>query len=546
MTRNTLATLATSFAALMIGVPTASADAALILVQSDYAELDDVSGANQASELAQIAEDAGFEVTASLDSDVRDAADAIDEFRRDAEDGERVMILISGHILSDGSNTWLLTNEAEDVSRFNIGSMAVPLGPIMDIASDFPGQAVLMMAGSGEDADTDDLLPVETIDAAQGVSVFSGRIDRLTDMTEDMLLVPGLSLAEIAEEAPRGVEASGFISPATAFLPADDGSFTVIERSVQDPQEAFWVVARTMDTAEGYDLYLEYYPDGLHNGEARAALRQLESDAQNADEMAEAALELNRAARRQVQRNLSLLGHNPRGIDGIFGPATRSAISGWQGANGYDQTGYLDAPQLRQMTEAADARAAQLEAEAEERQREQDRQDRAYWNQIGQGQDEAGLRAYLESYPDGLFADVAEARLEQIESEKMANARAEERAFWNRVREEDRATSYRAYLERYPDGLFVDNAQARLQALRNDRNRDQLVAQARDEEREVAGNPVSRLLVETRLRTLGYELSGVDGEFDGTTRRAIRRFQRSRGLDVTGFVTQDTMVRLLG
>ncbi|MBV7377323.1 peptidoglycan-binding protein [Maritimibacter dapengensis] len=546
MTRNTLATLATSFAALMIGAQTASADAALILVQSDYAELDDVSGANQASELAQIAEDAGFEVTASLDSDVRDAADAIDDFRRDAEDGERVMILISGHILSDGSNTWLLTNEAEDVSRFNIGSMAVPLGPVMEIASDFPGQAVLMMAGSGEDADTDDLLPVETIDAAQGVSVFSGRIDRLTDMTEDMLLVPGLSLAEIAEEAPRGVEASGFISPATAFLPAGDGSFTVIERTVQDPQDAFWVVARTMDTAEGYDLYLEYYPDGLHNGEARAALRQLESDAQNADEMAEAALELNRAARRQVQRNLSLLGHNPRGIDGIFGPATRSAISGWQGANGYDQTGYLDAPQLRQMTEAADARAAQLEAEAEERQREQDRQDRAYWNQIGQGQDEAGLRAYLERYPDGLFADVAEARLEQIESEKIANARAEERLFWSRAREEDRATSYRAYLDRYPDGLFVDNARARLQALRDDRNRDQLIAQARDEEREVAGNPVSRLLVETRLRTLGYELSGVDGEFDGTTRRAIRRFQRSRGLDVTGFVTQDTMVRLLG
>ena len=37
----------------------------------------------------------------------------------------------------------------------------------------------------------------------------------------------------------------------------------------------------------------------------------------------------------------------------------------------------------------------------------------------------------------------------------------------------------------------------------------------------------------------------ADGTFDADTRRAIRRFQRSRDLPVTGYVTQATMVHLL-
>lgn len=545
MTFKFLAPLATGVAVFTASANLAAADAALILVQSNYSVLDDVPGANQAAALAQIAEDAGFDVTASLDGNARDAARAVADFERDAEDGERVMILVSGHVVSDGVNTWLLTREADEVTRFNVGSMAVPLSPVMEVAAEFPGQAVLMMSASGDDVDADGLTPMGVMDAAQGVTVLTGPLDRLTRVTRENLLVPGLSLADVVNDAPRGVEGSGYISTATSFLPPEDGE-RVVNRGKPSPDDAFWLVAQTMESEAGYELYLEYFPDGDRNAEARTALRQIESDAVNADEAKEATLSLNRAARRQVQRNLSLLGHDPRGIDGIFGPATRSALRAWQAANGYDATGYLDAPQLRQMTEAADARAAQLEAEAEARQREENRRDRAYWSQIGQGQDEAGLRAYLDRFPDGLFSDVASARLDEIEEAKMAEAQAEERTYWDNVRQEDLPGSYAAYLERYPDGLFAEEARARLDEFEREDGREQQIAQAEQEERRVAGNQVTKLLVETRLRTLGYELSGLDGIFDESTRRAIRRFQRSRGLPVTGYVTRATMVRLLG
>ena len=62
---------------------------------------------------------------------------------------------------------------------------------------------------------------------------------------------------------------------------------------------------------------------------------------------------------------------------------------------------------------------------------------------------------------------------------------------------------------------------------------------------QVVSNGVLRLLVENRLAAAGQDPGGIDGRFDRTTRRAIRRFQRDQGLTVTGYVTQATMVRLL-
>ena len=37
-------------------------------------------------------------------------------------------------------------------------------------------------------------------------------------------------------------------------------------------------------------------------------------------------------------------GHDPRGVDGIFGPGTRAALSAWQTAEGLEATGYLTRP----------------------------------------------------------------------------------------------------------------------------------------------------------------------------------------------------------
>src|SRR5690606_28776876 len=105
------------------------------------------------------------------------------------------------------------------------------------------------------------------------------------------------------------------------------------------------------------------------------------------------------------------------------------------------------------------------EAEAQARRLEKERQDRSYWEQSGAVGDEAGLRAYLDRYPDGVFASVARERLGVIEARNRERAEARERQLWDEVRAENTGPGYQRYLERYPSGTFADEAQGRIRQI---------------------------------------------------------------------------------
>ncbi len=73
-----------------------------------------------------------------------------------------------------------------------------------------------------------------------------------------------------------------------------------------------------------------------------------------ATEEIEAALELSRSERREIQNRLRLVAHDPGGADGVFGPNTRAAISSWQTERGFPASGYLDDPQLTALREQSE------------------------------------------------------------------------------------------------------------------------------------------------------------------------------------------------
>lgn len=76
-------------------------------------------------------------------------------------------------------------------------------------------------------------------------------------------------------------------------------------------------------------------------------------------EAQEAALDLGRDVRREIQVRLGLAGHSTGGADGMFGPATRAAITAWQSARGLPVSGFIDMAQLdRLRTETAVAYAS--------------------------------------------------------------------------------------------------------------------------------------------------------------------------------------------
>jgi peptidoglycan hydrolase-like protein with peptidoglycan-binding domain len=381
------------------------------------------------------------------------------------------------------------------------------MAPLAALVAQHPGAAALLIA---DETGRIRLGPGLTAGAApapapQGVTVFTGTARGLA-ATVEALLEPGRSLGNVAGDLPSGVAAEGFLSDRVAFLPGEGAEAVVIP----EPAPAAPPPVQALD------------PEG-----------------------AESALGLSREVRRAVQRDLELLGYDPRGIDGVFGRGTRTAIAAWQRANRAPETGYLTGNQVLLLQEQGAERSAQLDAEAARRQAEEDRQDAAYWQETGAAGAEQGLRAYLARYPDGLYAARARAALEPFEEARRAEAAAADRQAWDAARGTDTVEAYRAYLAQNPEGAFRRDAEARIAALSGDQADDQAIAAARAEESAVAGNPIARLLIEQRLNQLGYQPGAADGAFDEETRRAIRRFQRARDIVVTGYVSQATMARLL-
>ncbi|GIX12676.1 MAG: hypothetical protein KatS3mg118_0635 [Paracoccaceae bacterium] len=249
--------------------------------------------------------------------------------------------------------------------------------------------------------------------------------------------------------------------------------------------------------------------------------------------------------RTNIQIDLYILGFDPRGIDGIFGPRTRAAIAAWQRAEGLPVTGYLREGQVRRLDRQAEARRRELREESIRALREAEREDNAYWRATGASGREADLRLYLRRYPDGLHAREARERLAEIERARERQARAEERAAWAEAVRADDIPAYRRYLRLYPDGLFADVARFRIEDLEEEARNQAQNARQREREEALGLNRASRRSVEERLISLGFEAGRADGEFDRATRRAIRAFQRTRGLAVTGFLNEPTLARLV-
>ena len=93
----------------------------------------------------------------------------------------------------------------------------------------------------------------------------------------------------------------------------------------------------------------------------------------------------------------------------------------------------------------------------------------ALWDSVKDGSP-AELESYLEQYPEGTFASLAQTRLEAAAisptptpptPEEVA-ADALDLAFWNSVKDSNRRDELEAYLEQHPNGHFAGLARARL------------------------------------------------------------------------------------
>ena len=492
---------------------------------------------------------------------------------------ERLVILLAGHFAQGGGQSWFLGIDAERPGLATADGMGLPLSTVLAVAGAHPGGAVILLgtearrSGLGQG-----LAPgIGPLTAPQGVAVIWGELGEVIEFAERGLTRPERSLPELLADWPD-LRTAGFLSPLIPFLGAElpPGRTESVADTEARRDRAAWAAAVETDSLAAYRGYLEAHPEGRFAAEAAAAADRIAND----PERIEAALNLDRERRLRVQRDLETLGFSTGGVDGIFGPATRAAIRGWQALRGLDDTGFLTVTQVALLDREARVRTAEREQAERRAAAAAETADRDFWRDAGAGADEVGLRAYLVRFPEGLYADLARGRLTELATDRdrrewqdaraadtaaayrrylrahpeglfaeAARARldeiasAAERAAWAAAGATDTAEGYRGFLESFPDSVFGEIATARLSALEAAATADPAVAAA--EERSLGLNTLSRSLIETHLQLAGLEPGTIDGRFDTAARRALSAYQQTRDLPATGFVSRDTLRRMI-
>ena len=151
-------------------------------------------------------------------------------------------------------------------------------------------------------------------------------------------------------------------------------------------------------------------------------------------------------------------------LRGVDAATAQSSMSPAAPALATANSGSSDGPVLRQQPgPSADSQTDEADFEL------------AFWESIKESGDPAEFAAYLDRYPEGVFAALAETRRQSLLEAAAAPAgeavtadpevSAVELAFWDTVKESENPEMYSAYLDRYPEGAFAALAKVRLEEL---------------------------------------------------------------------------------
>jgi peptidoglycan hydrolase-like protein with peptidoglycan-binding domain len=475
-------------AALLLGTAAFAEDVALVIGIERYDNLSRVRGADDtAKTISRAYRDQGFDVITTTNVRAEQFAQQLRRFEDARVGADRLIIHFIGQVAWSGQNLRLAPRDLRTGSLVGQSFASAPLDLLYELLDDRPGRSALIIA-----------TPYGEIDEAiahgphipQGVLVIAGAPNEVAQAVRNDLVASGLDAVSLARNNPD-ITVAGYVSDQPLFGQAPVAPTTSANTQQNDAfaEMDAWRAASQDGSRAALEGYINAYPRGLFLGEAKARLEALTP----AEQRAEQALNLSRAERREVQEQLTLLGFDTRGVDGVFGRGSRTAITRWQQSAGYKASGYLDITQLRALRRAAADAEVEQRRQQEEADKERDAQDLRVWQQTGASGQERDLREYLQRFPNGLFASQAKRALEEIEANR---------------------------------GVRVDR-------------------QAEAKENGLGLNSRTRILVEQRLAGLNLSPGRVDGTFDENTRIAIAEFQRARNLPATGYLTNETVGQLI-
>lgn len=423
--------LAATVAATLAGLPAAAEDRAVAVVERSYDKFGPAA-APDADALFGALRQAGMRVASGTDLGAHDLRVALDDLSRpDPQPGGRIVVL-TGKFINSDSDTWLLARDAAIPSLATADLHGMPLSRVVDLMRDGGPRSVLLLGdasgGVGPAASLRE--GIGPIGASGQVHVIAGP-PQAVSAAATALSRHGTTVAAVlrANPALRLLQGGGGeIAPLAARPTAADPQRPVVvdpatgqpvepSRVLEGEAEA-WVLAAARHSAASYEAFLRAFPEGRYAQVARTRLTELggtvppvvapapqakpqpQPQAPLAPQLAEMRLNLSQGERTEIQRHLTRLGYDTKGIDGIFGSGTRAALTRWQRDNGRPATGYLDAETVSRLRAQAAARPGSAV-------RPDPRRDAA-WQQARKTNTAAGYMSFAEKYPGTPVA--AEAR----------------------------------------------------------------------------------------------------------------------------------------
>jgi tetratricopeptide (TPR) repeat protein len=112
----------------------------------------------------------------------------------------------------------------------------------------------------------------------------------------------------------------------------------------------------------------------------------------------------------------------------------------------------------------------------------------SFWESIKNSNNPDDFKAYLDKYPDGQFAALAKSRSQPVRSAPSnGSGDSLEMTYWNAVKDSHNPSDFKAYVTRFPNGLFVEIANGRVAMLEGEA-REKETARLSAEEAERARN----------------------------------------------------------
>ena len=373
---------------------------ALVIGNARYGETVTAFGPDAVRAVARALRLRGQEVEQLANGGADAMRQALDGFVAAIDEGETPLIVVLSGLFALDDGGPVLRPAGREASE----AAGLSLAAVLEVLAQSPRRAFLVLGEAGEGAG------LEALKIPEGVTVIRGPAAKVAEFAAREMAQPALPLEKSADWYDLAL--SGHVSEDLTILthtevrPPSEAEQAAARDRIARLDEAAW--QRAVERG-AFQAYLDSYPEGIH---AEAALQRRDGEPAVSPAQAETALALDAGARRAIQRNLARLGHRTRGIDGIFGPGTRGAITAWQRQIGAAPTGYLDAAQVARLAKEAGQAPARSAPRPRRARNVVSAQEAATWN-MARGQQ--GLRAYLGQYPDGAFAARARVKLSNMQ-----------------------------------------------------------------------------------------------------------------------------------